>query len=193
MLPSRIPLLLASFGWVDQQVQYTRALDVGSVVGTRKYRLPSTLCLVNNAALKIFVCSGEMLESRLGKKLKLIIADDTPAMLQNLLSLLETEFDVVSTAENGQLAFECARRFLPDVAVLDLGMPLLNGIEVTRKLKRLGSTPAVVICSVENAPEIVEAARQAGALGYVLKKHMARDLIAAVKSAVAGKWFVSAL
>jgi len=134
-----------------------------------------------------------MLESRLGKKLKLIIADDTPAMLQNLLSLLGVEFDVVSTAENGQLAFDCARRCLPDVVVLDLGMPLLNGIEVTRKLRSLGSVPAVVICSVESDPEIVEAARQAGALGYVMKKHMSRDLIAAVKSAATGKWFVSSL
>lgn len=148
---------------------------------------------MNDAALGILACSGEMLESRLGKKLKLIIADDTPAMLRNIFSLLETEFDVVSTAENGQLAFECARRCLPDVAVLDLGMPLLNGMEVTRKLRSLGPVPAVVICSVESAPEIIEAARQAGAFGYVLKQHMARDLITAVKSAATGKWFVSSL
>jgi len=124
-------------------------------------------------------------------KLKVVVADDNPAVLRELVSLLEAEFDVVSTAENGQLAFECARRNEPDIVVLDLEMPLLNGIEVTRKLRKLGRTPAVVICSVESDPEIIEAAQQAGALGYVFKARTTRDLIIAVKSAADGKSFVS--
>jgi len=124
-------------------------------------------------------------------KLKVVVADDNPAVLRELVSLLEAEFDVVSTAENGQLAFEYARRNEPDIVVLDLEMPLLNGIEVTRKLRKLGRTPAVVICSVESSPEIIEAAQQAGALGYVFKARTTRDLIIAVKSAADGKSFVS--
>jgi len=124
-------------------------------------------------------------------KLKVVVADDNPAVLRELVSLLEAEFDVVSTAENGQLAFEYARRNEPDIVVLDLEMPLLNGIEVTRKLRKLGRTPAVVICSVESDPEIIEAAQQAGALGYVFKARTTRDLIIAVKSAADGKSFVS--
>src|SRR5215467_9282868 len=106
-------------------------------------------------------------------KLKVVVADDNPAVLRELVSLLEAEFDVVSTAENGQLAFEYARRNEPDIVVLDLEMPLLNGIEVTRKLRKLGRTPAVVICSVESDPEIIEAAQQAGALGYVFPQSAA--------------------
>jgi len=124
-------------------------------------------------------------------KLKVVVADDNPAVLRELVSLLEAEFDVVSTAENGQLAFEYARRNEPDIVVLDLEMPLLNNIEVTRKLRKLGRTPAVVICSVESDPEIIEAAQQAGALGYVFKARTTRDLIIAVKSAADGKSFVS--
>lgn len=124
-------------------------------------------------------------------KLKVVVADDNPAVLRELVSLLDAEFDVVSTAENGQLAFEYARRNEPDIVVLDLEMPLLNGIEVTRKLRKLGRTPAVVICSVESDPEIIEAAQQAGALGYVFKARTTRDLIIAVKSAADGKSFVS--
>ena len=124
-------------------------------------------------------------------KLKVVVADDNPAVLRELVSLLEAEFDVVSTAENGRLAFEYARRNEPDIVVLDLEMPLLNGIEVTRKLRKLGRTPAVVICSVESDPEIIEAAQQAGALGYVFKARTTRDLIIAVKSAADGKSFVS--
>jgi|SRR5215468_10286619 len=124
-------------------------------------------------------------------KLKVVVADDNPAVLRRHVSLLEAEFDVVSTAENGQSALECIRRYKPEIVVLDLGMPLLNGIEVTRELKKLGPNPAVVICSVEQDPEIIEAARQAGALGYVFKLRIHQDLIRAVKSAVRGESFIS--
>lgn len=83
-------------------------------------------------------------------KLKVVVADDNPAVLRQLVSLLETEFDVVCTAENGQGALECARRYHPD-----------------------------------------KAAQQAGALGYVFKARMTRDLIKAVKLAADGESFRS--
>jgi len=124
-------------------------------------------------------------------KLKVVVADDNPLVLRALNSLLATEFTVVASAENGGLALECSRRYQPDIIVLDLEMPVLNGIEVTRKLRKLGPTPAVVICSVESDPEIIKAAQQAGALGYVFKARMTRDLISAVKCAADGKSFVS--
>ena len=123
--------------------------------------------------------------------LKVVVADDNPLVLRELNSLLATEFTVVASAENGGLALECSRRYQPDIIVLDLEMPVLNGIEVTRKLRKLGPTPAVVICSVESDPEIIKAAQQAGALGYVFKARMTRDLISAVKCAADGKSFVS--
>jgi DNA-binding NarL/FixJ family response regulator len=75
--------------------------------------------------------------------------------------------------------------------VLDLEMPGINGIEVAKELIKSPSSPAVVICSVENDPEVVEAARQAGALGYVFKARVAEDLIVAVKSVARGQSFVS--
>jgi DNA-binding NarL/FixJ family response regulator len=75
--------------------------------------------------------------------------------------------------------------------VLDLEMPEFNGIDVMRELTKHPSRPAVVICSIENDPEIVEAARQAGALGYVFKARVAKDLTAAVKSVASGQSFVS--
>jgi DNA-binding NarL/FixJ family response regulator len=124
-------------------------------------------------------------------KLKVVVADDNPAVLRRVASLLGTEFDVVSTAENGQLALESAQRHQPDVVVLDLAMPFLNGIEVIRELRKLGLTPAVVICTVESGQEMIEAAQGAGALGYVFKMHMDRDLVKAVKSAARGETFTS--
>ena len=122
---------------------------------------------------------------------KVVVADDNPAVLRQLVSLLEAEFDVVATADNGQLALECIQRYQPDIAVLDLEMPILNGIAVTRELMKVGLDPAVVICSVESDSEVIEAAQQAGALGYVFKRRMTEDLIMAVRSAARGEPFVS--
>jgi two-component system nitrate/nitrite response regulator NarL len=124
-------------------------------------------------------------------RLRIVVVDDNPAVLSQVVSLLETEFDVVGTAENGLLALESIRRLMPDVVVADLGMPVLNGVELTKELKKVASRPVVVICSVENDQEIVEATRQAGALGYVFKTHMTHDLIKAVKLAAQGKPFIS--
>jgi DNA-binding NarL/FixJ family response regulator len=87
------------------------------------------------------------------------------SLLAQLVSLLETEFDVAAAAENGKSALECLRRYAPDVVVLDLHMPVLNGIEVTLEARKLAPSPAIVICSVEGDPDIIEAAKKAGALG----------------------------
>jgi DNA-binding NarL/FixJ family response regulator len=122
-------------------------------------------------------------------RLRIIVADDNPAFLRELTSLLAPEFDVVATAANGRSALDLIRRYKPDLVVLDLGMPLLNGIEVTRELAK--HSPPVVICSVETDPEVVEAAQQAGALAYVFKVRIEKDLILAVKSALQGKPFAS--
>jgi DNA-binding NarL/FixJ family response regulator len=124
-------------------------------------------------------------------KLRIFVADDNAAFLATLVYLLATEFEVVATAADGKSALERIRLCQPDVVVLDLEMPILNGIEVARELRNLTPTPAVVICSVENDPEVVQAAQEAGALGYVFKMRMTEDLIAAVKSVARGQSFVS--
>jgi DNA-binding NarL/FixJ family response regulator len=124
-------------------------------------------------------------------KLRIVVADDNTVFLAKIVSVLATEFEVIATAADGKSALECARLRQPDVVVLDLEMPGLNGIEVTQELTEHPPSPAIVICSVENAPEIVEAAQQAGALGYVFKTRIAQDLIMAVKSVAGGKSFVS--
>jgi DNA-binding NarL/FixJ family response regulator len=116
------------------------------------------------------------------KKPRVIVADDNAAFLQKLTSLLSVEFDVVATAADGRSALALIRRYDPDVVVLDLEMPALNGIQVARELAKHG--PPVVICSMETDLEVVEAARQAGALEYVFKLRVEKDLILAVKSAL---------
>jgi len=124
-------------------------------------------------------------------KLRIVVADDNPAFLAKLVSVLATEFEVVDTSADGKSALECIRLWQPNVVVLDLEMPGINGIEVAKELIKSPSSPAVVICSVENDPEIVEAARRARALGYVFKPRVAEDLIAAVKAVARRQSFVS--
>jgi DNA-binding NarL/FixJ family response regulator len=111
--------------------------------------------------------------------------------MQEITALLMTEFDVVATAADGQSALELIRLHRPDVAVLDLEMPLLSGIAVTKELATCPNRTAVVICSVSTDRKIVEAARDAGALGYVFKTRVHKDLIAAVHAVACGRAFVS--
>jgi len=124
-------------------------------------------------------------------KLRVVVADDNTEFLQKSISVLGTGCEVVATAADGQSALECVRRWRPDVVVLDLGMPVLNGIDATKELMKHQPSPAIVICSIESDSEIVEAARQAGALGYVFKARVQQDLLVAVKSAARGESFVS--
>ena len=124
-------------------------------------------------------------------RLRIVVAEDNPAFLRELTAFLGNEFEIVATATDGRAALECIACCHPDVAVMDLEMPVLNGLEATRQLMQVPPNPAVVICSVETDPEIVDAAREAGALGYVFKPRMASDLIPAVKTAARGESFVS--
>jgi DNA-binding NarL/FixJ family response regulator len=124
-------------------------------------------------------------------KLRIIVADDSPSFLEKLISILEVEFEVIMTARDGKSSLEIIRNCQPDVVVLDLEMPGLNGIEITRELMKYDPRPAIVICTVEHDQDVVDAALEAGALGYVFKARAARDLNAAVKSVAGGQSFVS--
>jgi DNA-binding NarL/FixJ family response regulator len=122
---------------------------------------------------------------------RIVVADDNPSFLRELTSLLAAEFDVVATAADGKSALNIIRHCEPDLVVLDLQMPELHGLQVTRELAMHPPSPPVVICSVETDPEVVEAARQAGAVAYVFKMRVQKDLILAVKSVLQGRPFVS--
>lgn len=123
--------------------------------------------------------------------LRVIVADDDREWLSQSIAILNPEVQVIATASDGKSALEYIRKLRPDVAIVDLQMPGLNGIELARKTIDCQPHPAVVICSVESDPEIIAHALHAGALAYVLKSRLATDLIPAVRSVAAGKQFVS--
>jgi DNA-binding NarL/FixJ family response regulator len=124
-------------------------------------------------------------------KMRILIADDNQQALLALVAALSREFNVIATAANGRSALEQICQLQPSVAVLDLNMPGLNGIEVTREIARQRLSCAVVICSVAKAPELIEAALAAGALGYVFKRRLLQDLSIAVNRAAHGESFIS--
>lgn len=106
---------------------------------------------------------------------------------------LEREFEILGAVENGHALLEAAARLKPDVCLLDISMPVLNGIETATRLKQSGSTAKVVFLTIHEDPDFVQAALEAGALGYVVKRRMMSDLRPALKEALAGRIFVSSL
>jgi len=105
--------------------------------------------------------------------------------------MLESEFQIVGQAENGKEVLELVSRRSPNVLVLDIFMPLLNGIEAAHRVRASGVSTAVVILTVNEDLDFLRAAISVGALGYVLKSHLATDLIPAIRAVLQGDLYVS--
>jgi DNA-binding NarL/FixJ family response regulator len=122
---------------------------------------------------------------------RLFLADDQEEMLWTVAQILEGEFQIVGTAENGVGVLECAPALSPDILVLDISMPLLTGIEAALRLREAGSRARVIFLTVHEDLDFVEAALSAGAVGYVLKPAMVTDLVPAIRKALEGSIFIS--
>jgi DNA-binding NarL/FixJ family response regulator len=120
-----------------------------------------------------------------------VLADDHEDFLALERRLLEPEFEVVQSVRDGQAAVEAATELEPDILVLDLSMPVLDGIAAARSLRASGSRARVVILTVHRDPDYASAALAAGALGYVVKCRLASDLLPALRDALAGRSFLS--
>ncbi len=120
-------------------------------------------------------------------RIRVLLADDHEAMLDRVAGLLATECNVVGTVTDGQQALDAAMELEPDVLVLDISMPVMNGIETARRLKEAGSEIRIVFLTVHDDPDFAREALEAGALGYVIKQRIASDLVAAIKKAHAGR------
>src|SRR5262245_12462012 len=117
---------------------------------------------------------------------KVLLADDHIIVSQGLQGLLEGEFDVVGSVTNGRALVEAARRLKPDAIVADISMPIMNGIEAVRLLRRDGETAKVVFLTMHTDPQIALEAFRAGGTGYVLKQSAGDELIAAIHTTLAG-------
>ena len=121
---------------------------------------------------------------------RVLLADDHSLVLERVQSVLN-DYVIVGTAHNGTDLVTEALRLHPDVIVLDITMPRLNGIEAAHKLREAGSTSRFVFLTVHDQPAFLHACFAEGALGYVTKLHMGTDLVPAINEALSGHRYVS--
>ena len=120
-----------------------------------------------------------------------LLADDHPNFLEKVEKLLDGAFEIVERVLDGQALVEAAEKLKPDVIVTDISMPLLDGIEAMKRLKKSGCKSKFVFLTVHTDPEFARACFLCGALGYVVKTRMNTDLKPATEAALAGHIFAS--
>jgi len=125
--------------------------------------------------------------------IKVLIADDHAVVREGLRLILEAEGDisVIGEAANGQLAVRQVQKLAPDVAVMDIAMPKLNGIEATARISNSKIATQVIIFSMHSSKEHIFHALEAGAQGYLLKESAGKEIVKAVRSVYAGRLFLS--
>lgn len=123
---------------------------------------------------------------------RLLLADDHAVILQGLKALLEKQgFQVVSEASDGQEALKRAEETQPDVAILDISMPILNGVDAARELRKSAPKTKVILLTQHDEDEYVTEALRVGVKGYVLKSQAAGDLVHAVQEVCRGSVYLS--
>jgi DNA-binding NarL/FixJ family response regulator len=125
------------------------------------------------------------------KRIRVLLADDHPLVLAGLRSLLETECDVVGVVNDGRSLVEEARRLKPDVMVVDIGLPLLNGMDAARQVKKELPDTRILFLTMHDNPAYLKDALAAGASGYVLKTSAREELLGAVQDAARNRIHVS--
>ena len=127
------------------------------------------------------------------QKIKILLADDHTVVRQGLRGLLaaETDMEVVGEAESGRQAVQLARRLLPDVLVMDIAMPLLNGLQATRQITQEVPSIRIIILSSYDDDHFVQQLTDAGAIGYLLKDTASTELIKAIREAKQGNAYFS--
>jgi len=134
--------------------------------------------------------------TRIVAKLRILIADDHALFRRGLVDMLrsETEWEVVAVAANGKEAVEKATKTKPDVVVIDLSMPELNGLTATQEILKAVPRAQVILLTVHHSQQIVREALESGVRGYVLKSDAERDLISAIQAVSAQRpFFTSAV
>ena len=125
--------------------------------------------------------------------IRVLLADDHKIVREGLMSLLENEpdIDVVAMADNGRTAVQLAGELKPDVAVLDIAMPEMNGIETTRRISSDDPEIKVLALSMHSARRFVTEALAAGAKGYLLKDCASEELVRAIRTVAADETYLS--
>jgi len=129
----------------------------------------------------------------MGKPFSLVIAEDHTILREGLKALFtsQPDFEVVGEAQDGIQAIRCVQTLAPDIILMDLSMPKLNGLEAIKEVKRLNPATKIIVLTVHNAEEYVLATLEAGADGYVLKDANRFELLMAMNHVLEGKRYLS--
>src|SRR5437899_9528243 len=127
------------------------------------------------------------------QKIRVVLADDHTVVRQGLRALLmsEEDIDIVGEAEKRRQAIQLVKKLLPDVAVIDIAMPVLNGLEATRQITRSVPATKVLILSSYSDDEYVQQSTDAGAAGYLVKQTAGNELLKAIREAQRGNAYFS--
>ena len=127
-------------------------------------------------------------------RLRILVADDHEIVRRGLVALIKghPDWEVCAEAGNGRQAVEQAKESRPDIAILDIGMPVLNGLEATRQILRENPSTRILILTITDTDQAVQAVLDAGARGFLLKSDAARDLVTAVEALQHNKTFFTA-
>lgn len=126
------------------------------------------------------------------KRSRVLIADDHSMVIDGLRALLEPEYEVVGAVNDGRAVLPEVRRLEPDVVVIDISMPLLNGLDCARQLRDAGCTAKILILTMHPDATLAQEALAAGASGYVLKSSPGSELKAALGDVLRGRIYLSA-
>jgi DNA-binding NarL/FixJ family response regulator len=124
-------------------------------------------------------------------RIRVLLADDHLEFLAFTARLLEPDYEVVKTVSDGQAVVEEASSLKPDLIVLDITMPVLNGIAAARRLRAAGFMGKIVFLTVHGDADYGRAAVASGAQGFVVKSRLASDLLPALREVLAGRSYVS--
>jgi DNA-binding NarL/FixJ family response regulator len=124
---------------------------------------------------------------------RILLADDHKMFAEGLRGLLEDEFELVGAVSDGHALVEAANRLSPDVIVVDISMPVLNGFDSVRQLKKEGVTAKIIFLTMHADAGLVAEAFRCGGSGYVLKQSAGEELIAVIGKVLAGQEYVSPL
>ncbi|MDH4304170.1 MAG: response regulator transcription factor [Nitrospira sp.] len=125
------------------------------------------------------------------KKPRLLLADDHAIMLAGLRSLVEERCEIVGMVEDGRALVEAAERLRPDLILLDISMPLLNGIDAARRIKQSVPDAKLLFLTMHAAPVFANEALQAGGSGYLLKQSAASELPQAIDAVLKGQFYLT--
>ena len=127
------------------------------------------------------------------KRPRILLADDHRLLREAFVKLLEPDCDVVGAVADGRALLEAAPKLRPDVVVLDIAMPQLNGLDATRQLKRLMPNVKVIYLTVSEDPDLAAEAFRAGGSAFVLKNSAASELLQAIRDVSQGRSYVTPL